>query len=88
MAVVGDEAEVAKPVHEMALAEDPNVKANKNLPVNILNLVLGITGQILLMLLPMYLILNKWTGLGIVCALIGVVFIVMKRTWWNRLKDF
>jgi Na+/proline symporter len=77
-----------KPVHQMAVAEDPNFKANKNFPVNILNLALGITGQILLMLLPMYLILNKWTGLGIVCALIGVIFIVMKRTWWNRLKDF
>jgi solute:Na+ symporter, SSS family len=77
-----------KPIHQMAAAEDPSIEANKNLPINIFNIVLGIAGQILLMLLPMYLILNKWTGLGIVLVLTAAIFIVMKRTWWNRLKDF
>ena len=77
-----------KPIHAMALAEDPGFKANKNLPVNLLNIVLGMGGQILLMLVPMYLILNQWSGLGIVLALTCVIFIVMKRTWWNRLSDF
>ena len=77
-----------KPVHEIALAEDPNFIANKNLPINMLNIGLGIIGQILLMLVPMYLILNQWTGLGILLALVAVIFIVMKRTWWNRLKEF
>ena len=77
-----------KPIHAIALAEDPSFKANKNLPVNMLNIGLGIAGQILLMLVPMYLILNQWTGLGIVLGLTGIIFIVMKRTWWNRLKDF
>ena len=50
-----------------------------------LNLFLGIVGQLLLMLLPMYLILSKWMGLGVVLALLVVVFVVMKRTWWDRL---
>ena len=77
-----------KPIHEMAVAEDPTLKANKNLPINIFNIALGIIGQILLMLLPMYLILNQWTGLGIVMTLTAVIFLIMKRTWWNRLKDF
>ena len=77
-----------KPVHEIALAEDPDFKANKNLPINMLNIGLGIIGQIVLMLVPMYLILNQWTGLGILLALTAVIFIVMKRTWWNRLKEF
>ena len=36
----------------------------------------------------MYLILSQWTGLGIVLALLVVVFSVMKRTWWNRLSDY
>jgi hypothetical protein len=72
----------------MAVAEDPAFQPNKNLPVNIINIILGIAGQILLMLLPMYLILNQWTGLGIVLALTTAIFLIMKRTWWNRLKDF
>ena len=77
-----------KPIHALAVAEDPTFEGNKNFGVNMLNLFLGITGQLLLMLLPMYLILNKWTGLGIVLALLVVVFVVMKRTWWNRLTDW
>lgn len=77
-----------KPVHTLALAEDDNFQRNNNFGVNVLNLALGITGQVLLMLLTMYLILNKWTGLGIVMAVLGVSFVVMKRTWWDRLKDY
>ena len=52
------------------------------------NVAMGITGQILLTLLPMYFILSKWIGFGIVLALLAVIFIVMKKTWWNRLSDF
>ena len=72
----------------MALAEDPTLERNNNMGINIFNLALGITGQILLMLLPMYLILNKWTGLGIVVAVLAVIFLTMKRTWWDRLSDY
>jgi Na+/proline symporter len=74
-----------KPIQELALAEDPNFERNTNFGNNMLNLFLGITGQLLLMLLPMYLILSKWVGLGIVLALLAVIFVVMKRTWWDRL---
>ncbi|MBK9491721.1 MAG: Na+:solute symporter [Haliscomenobacter sp.] len=74
-----------QPIHELAMAEDPNFERNKNFGNNMLNLFLGIVGQLLLMLLPMYLILSKWMGLGVVLALLVVVFVVMKRTWWDRL---
>jgi len=52
------------------------------------NVGMGIAGQILLTLLPMYFILSKWTGFGVVLALLAVIFIVMKKTWWNRLTDY
>ncbi|MEO5582895.1 MAG: sodium:solute symporter family protein [Saprospiraceae bacterium] len=77
-----------KPVHKMAVEEDSSFQKNNNLGINILNISLGISGQVLLMLLPMYLILNKWTGLGIVVAVLTVIFLIMKRTWWNRLTDY
>jgi Na+/proline symporter len=77
-----------KPVHDLAVAEDPGFERNKNLKVNILNLFLGINGQVLLMLLPMYLILNQWSGFAVVLILIAIIFAIMKKTWWNRLTDF
>lgn len=78
-----------KPVRmKIQASEDPGIQKNRNFGINMANVVMGITGQILLTLLPMYFILSKWTGFGIVLALLAVIFITMKRTWWNRLTDY
>jgi Na+/proline symporter len=77
-----------KPIHDELLLEDPTLEKNKNFKLNMFNVFLGITGQILLTLLPMYLILSRWFALGIILGLFIVIAFVMKRTWWNRLTDF
>ena len=77
-----------KPVREMLQAEDPTIERNKNFGINMANVAMGIAGQILLTLLPMYFILSKWTGFGIVLVLLAVIFATMKKTWWNRLTDY
>ena len=77
-----------KPIKEAAQAQDPTIVENKNFGVNMANVAMGITGQILLTLLPMYFILSKWTGFTIVLVLMMVIVLIMKRTWWNRLTDF
>lgn len=77
-----------KPIHELALINEPNLEKNKNFKVNMLNIVLGIAGQILLTLLPMYLILSKWNALGIVLVLLAIIVFTMRKTWWKRLSDY
>ncbi len=78
-----------KPVRmKIQAAEDPGIQKNRNFGINMANVAMGIAGQILLTLLPMYFILSKWTGFGIVLALLAVIFITMKSTWWNRLTDY
>ncbi|KGO79209.1 sodium:solute symporter [Flavobacterium beibuense F44-8] len=77
-----------KPIKEAAQAQDPTIVENKNFGINMANVAMGITGQILLTLLPMYFILSKWTGFAIVLGLMMVIVLIMKRTWWNRLSDF
>jgi solute:Na+ symporter, SSS family len=77
-----------KPIYEQCVAEDKNFEKNKNIGNNFFNIVLGTVGQILLTLLPMYLIFSKWTGLGIVLALLIVIGLVMRKTWWKRLNDY
>lgn len=77
-----------KPVHKMALSNDPSFERNKNFKINMFNVGLGIAGQILLTLLPMYFILSRWTSLYIVLLLLAVIVIVMRKTWWQRLNDF
>lgn len=77
-----------KPIHALAEQQEPGLQKNRNFGINMANVGMGITGQILLTLLPMYFILGKWTGFGIVLALLAVIFTVMKKTWWNRLTDY
>lgn len=77
-----------KPIHDVALAQEPGLEKNKNFKINMLNVGLGIAGQILLTLLPMYLILSYWYALGTVLALLAIIVFVMRKTWWQRLSDF
>lgn len=77
-----------KPIHDEIALTEPTIEKNKNFKTNMLNVFLGISGQILLTLLPMYLILSKWTSLGIVLALFFVIVLIMRKTWWKRLTDY
>lgn len=77
-----------KPIHKAALEEDPDLEKNKNFGINMANVAMGITGQILLTLLPMYFILSEWTGFAIVAGILAIIVFIMKKTWWARLTDF
>jgi SSS family solute:Na+ symporter len=76
-----------KPIHELVVAEDPDFKPNKRFGIDMLNVSLGILGQLCLTLLPMYLVLMKKGPLGIVLAIFVMIVIVLKRTWWDKLED-
>ncbi len=77
-----------KPIREKVMQEDPEFIPNKSLRMDIFNIGVGIIGQTLLVLAPMYLVLRKNGPLFITLAVITVCVIIMKRTWWDRLpKD-
>lgn len=77
-----------KPIHEELLLQNPSLEKNKNFKRNMFNVFLGISGQILLTLLPMYFILSKWIALGVVFGLFILIAIIMRETWWKRLTDY
>lgn len=75
------------PVHALVVAEDPTFVGNKRFKLDMFNVVLGIIAQLCLTILPMYLILSMQTPLWITIAILAVVIIVLKKTWWNKLED-
>ncbi|MEN9335147.1 MAG: hypothetical protein RLZZ500_134 [Bacteroidota bacterium] len=77
-----------KPIHDEIAATEPDFESNKNFSINLLNVGLGIAGQILLTLLPMYFILSQWKSLFLVMALLLIIVVVMRKTWWKRLTDY
>lgn len=76
-----------QPVHELVVAEEPAFKANKNFKLDMFNVALGIVAQLCLTIFPMYLITGMYTQLAVNLAVLAVIVVILKRTWWNRLED-
>jgi hypothetical protein len=76
-----------KPIHALVVADDPSFVGNKRFKLDMFNVVLGIIAQLCLTILPMYLILSMHLPLFITLAILAVIIIILKRTWWDKLED-
>ncbi|HVS95156.1 MAG TPA: sodium:solute symporter family protein [Puia sp.] len=77
-----------KPIHAEIVKEDPAFEANGNFRRDMFNVTLGIVGQLCLTLLPMYIVLGQGVPLLVSSALLAGIVLVLKRTWWERLKEY
>lgn len=75
------------PVHSGVLQKDAGFKKNTDFKLDMLNIILGIIGQTCLVLIPMYFILWHKTPLFITSGVLLIILIIMKKTWWNKLKE-
>jgi len=51
------------------------------------NVALGITAQLCMTLLPMYIVLWMKLPLLVTIIILTVIIIILKKTWWNKLED-
>jgi SSS family solute:Na+ symporter len=76
-----------KPVHRKVVMADTSFQANKDFPRDMFNIVIGIAWQISLMAFPVFLVLREWIPFCISTGIMIVTSLILKFTWWNRLKD-
>lgn len=76
-----------QPVHGLVAAEDPSFVPNKRFRLDMFNVALGIIAQCCLTLLPMYIVLWLKLPLLITVAILLVIILILKKTWWNKLED-
>ncbi|MBC8053163.1 MAG: Na+:solute symporter [Sphingobacteriaceae bacterium] len=76
-----------KPIHNLVVAENPEFVANKRFGLDMFNVVLGILAQLCLTILPMYFILWMKLPLLITIAILAVLAIILKKTWWDKLEN-
>lgn len=76
------------PVNDLVIQEDPSFQPNRNFRINMLNVVLGIIGQLCLTILPMYFVLMMKIPLLITIGILCVIVLILKKTWWNRLGEY
>ncbi len=77
-----------EPVKQAVLADDSNFQPNRNFKLNMFNVVIGTVAQCCLTILPMYLVLRQKLPLLVTLGLLAVIFIILKKTWWDKLKDY
>jgi len=77
-----------EPVKKLVMADDPAFIPNKNFKLNMFNVVIGTIAQLCLTILPMYLILMQKWPLAITVVLLLIIVAILKKTWWNKLKDY
>ena len=76
-----------KPIHDKVVAEDPTFEGNKDFWRDMFNVFVGTIGQTALMIFPIYIVLKKMLPMGISLGIIVLCFVIMKRTWWDRLPN-
>lgn len=76
-----------KPVHEKVMIDDPAFKPNKRFKLDMFNVVLGIIAQLCLTVLPMYVVLWMKLPLIITILILGVIIMILKKTWWDKLEN-
>jgi Na+/proline symporter len=76
-----------KPIQEAVIAKDPTFKANNRFKLDMFNVVLGIIAQLCLTIAPMYFVLGMQQPLWICLLVLGMIVLILKRTWWNKLED-
>lgn len=77
-----------EPVKLQVMAGDESFVPNKNFKLNMFNVVIGTIAQLCLTILPMYLILNQKLPLAITVALLAIIVLILRKTWWKKLKDY
>jgi Na+/proline symporter len=74
------------PILAKVRAEDPAFERNKDFWRDMFNVVVGITWQVSLVALPIYIVIQKFRNAVITAAIVAVTSIVLKFTWYNHLK--
>jgi SSS family solute:Na+ symporter len=77
-----------EPVKKLVMADDPAFMPNKNFKLNMFNVVIGTAAQCCLTILPMYLVLGQHMPLLVTVGILVVIILILKKTWWNKLKDY
>jgi heme/copper-type cytochrome/quinol oxidase subunit 4 len=69
------------------LNDEPDFKPNTRFKLDMFNVVIGIIAQCCLTLLPIYVVLWMKLPLLITVIILGIIAMILKRTWWDKLED-
>jgi len=76
-----------KPIREKVEAENPDFKSDANLGRDALNVGVGITWQMTMVVIPLYLVIQDWYSLGASLSIFALTSWFLKQNWYDKLRD-
>jgi Na+/proline symporter len=76
-----------RPIHEKTVALYPDFEVNRSFGRDLFNVVVGTAWQTALVLLPMYVILLRWSRAAVVVGIIVLTSWILKRSWYDKLAE-
>ncbi len=76
-----------QPIYQKVLRDDPGFKKNTGAVRDLGNVAVGIVWQTSLLLIPVFLIVFRWTSMGVAFALAIITTFLLKRNWYDKLEE-
>jgi solute:Na+ symporter, SSS family len=76
-----------KPIQLLVQKDNPDFKPNRRFGLDMFNVAIGIIAQCCLTILPMYLVLWMKVPFFLTIAILAIIIIILKKTWWARLEN-
>jgi SSS family solute:Na+ symporter len=74
-----------RPIHRRVVALDPGFRRNESFGRDMVNVVVGTAWQTALVLLPMYVVLLRWSRAAVVVGVIMLTSWILKKNWYDLL---
>jgi len=76
-----------QPVYHKLQQQQPGFKQNKDLPRDMLNIMVGMIWQISLVVLPIYLVIKEFDAMVVALMVMLACCMVLKKNWYDKLED-
>lgn len=77
-----------EPVHAAFATEGRPIQKNTDFARDMINVAVGIVWQTALVAAPIFFVIQSWTSLYVCLALIVTTSLVLKFSWYDRLRDY
>jgi SSS family solute:Na+ symporter len=75
------------PIHDKVVADDPTFQGNQDFKRDMFNVVIGIIWQTSMVVIPVYLIIERHVSLWTAIAILVITSFILKKNWYDRLQE-
>lgn len=76
-----------RPIKDKVIKQDPEFNPGNTLPRDAFNIVIGMTWQISLVVLPIYLVIKEFESMLVALTIMLLTSWILKKNWYDKLED-